>query len=467
MKKSTRIISAILSAVLVLSVLAALSVSAATTPLVDNKEAQKITATAEGIDVALTWNLGYIGTKTTPASNIKAFELTSAGTNGLYYSDVICVEKAGTEIVWIDSVGSFFTNSGYILSTWEKNAEGNWVADPLGANYFGMAGYGSPVETKDANGVVTYKYVTYKDNECLRLGYYTNAGDQTAQPPTVNFKLTGEKGTFVSDCEKDESPVTFNPDGTVTGVHWWPGYVGSATNTNGFPNAINYFVKQYAYTSVITIPKAGTTISFTDSASVNADPTANNVFASNAAWVVSHWTKAEGELKYQLVENGPNCAGNSGNGVAGANFTEVKNADGSVTYTYTTTSDNEQIRFCYRNDTNHNSLPGVLPVITYVVPASDPEATTPAETTTATPAETTTATVGDNTTAPADDTTLPENTTVEAPVDETTATVEETTATVTSAENKKEKGCGGFAVATQIIALFGTALTAVVLKKKA
>ena len=195
---------------------------------------------------------------------------------------------------------------------------------------------------------------------------------------------------------------------------------------------------------------------------------ADNKFASSAAWVVSHWTKAEGEIKYQLVENGPNCAGNGGKGVSSANFTEVKNADGSVTYTYISTSDNEQIRFCYRNETNHNSLPGVLPVITYVAPASSETTTAPADTTTAAPAETTTATVGDNTTAPADDTTLPEDNTT-APADDvtTTAPADNTTQKPADTEAPEKKGCGGFAAIAQIVAIFGAALTAVIVKKKA
>ena len=101
-----------------------------------------------------------------------------------------------------------------------------------------------------------------------------------------------------------------------------------------------------------------------------------------------------------------------------------------------------------------------------------PDVTTTAPTVTTTaPVDTTTAPSGNEettvptgpadvtTTAPENnDTTTPEATTTEKPVDETTATP--------TTQAPEKKGCGGLAVAAQLIAVIGAGLTAVVLKKK-
>ena len=63
-----------------------------------------------------------------------------------------------------------------------------------------------------------------------------------------------------------------------------------------------------------------------------------------------------------------------------------------------------------------------------------------------------------------------DTTTAEAPVDTTTAEtpVETTEKPVdTTVAEPEKKSCGGFALAAQIVALLGTALTVVVIKKKA
>ena len=95
--------------------------------------------------------------------------------------------------------------------------------------------------------------------------------------------------------------------------------------------------------------------------------------------------------------------------------------------------------------------------------------TKPVDTTTK-PVDTTTKPV-DTTTAPVETTTEPvDTTTAEVPVDTTTAEtpVETTEKPVdTTVAEPEKKSCGGFALAAQIVALLGTALTVVVIKKKA
>ena len=115
----------------------------------------------------------------------------------------------------------------------------------------------------------------------------------------------------------------------------------------------------------------------------------------------------------------------------------------------------------------------------------DEDETPDSDTTTATPPEVTTKPSDDVTTKPADVTTKPADvtttpadvTTTEPKDDDTTATTPvdndtttkapvTTTAPTTTETPKKEKGCGGFAVAAQLIAVIGAGLTVVVLKKK-
>ena len=115
-----------------------------------------------------------------------------------------------------------------------------------------------------------------------------------------------------------------------------------------------------------------------------------------------------------------------------------------------------------------NAAEPVTPPTTDTTKPAD-TTTKPVDTTTK-PVDTTTKPV-DTTTAPVETTTEPvDTTTAEAPVDTTTAEtpVETTEKPVdTTVAEPEKKSCGGFALAAQIVALLGTALTVVVIKKKA
>lgn len=343
-------LSALLSVVLILCVFSVFAFTASAEKVTDNKEAKVITADEAGITETLSWNAGYIAAPN--KSGVQAYDYKTAG--GCYFTDVIIVAKAGTAVTYTDSSTSYLTSAAYSVSSWVKDANGYWVGDPDGANYFAMAQYTSRVQTPNTSGGIDYKYVTSKDNEAIRLAIRVNSESEL---PKVTFKLTGEKGTYAQEIEDDRSPVTYNADGTLTGVFWTCGYIGSSTNTNGFAGGINPSSANFAWSSIINIEKAGTAITFT------APKTSNSTSAASNAYVVSHWELKEGAQRYTHVADGVNnCAGNNGADntlISGDNvyFTEKKNSDGSVTYTYISTKDNENIRICYYTKCDFDKVP--------------------------------------------------------------------------------------------------------------
>ena len=150
MKKTFRII---LSLVFAISLVASLAVlfgtgtSAAVVQLRDNKEAQVIEATEAGSTLTLNWNAGYI---TVSGKNGQLPFYLNENTS-CFYTDVLLIKKAGTEITFSDG-GVYLTNGGYVISSWTKGSDGYWVGDPDSANYYGMDTYTSPVQKPNANG---------------------------------------------------------------------------------------------------------------------------------------------------------------------------------------------------------------------------------------------------------------------------------------------------------------------------
>lgn len=126
--------------------------------------------------------------------------------------------------------------------------------------------------------------------------------------------------------------------GVATNVVWNYGYVGSSTNASGNVNKIsnnsNGKNGTYRYSDILTIPHAGTTLSFSDPA---------GVAVSENAYVISSWKQENGNWVIDL--NGTNIAG------VGAKTRGIAVYDSNteiVTYTYTTKKDNEHLRLgCY------------------------------------------------------------------------------------------------------------------------
>lgn len=358
MRKKSKILSKVILAAIVLSsMLTVFSFggSAEVVAIFDNKEAQVIEATAEGVSVTFNWISGYI---TAPNRNgVKAFYRCE--NNQCYFTDVFVVKDAGTEITFTDP-DTFLSNEGYVISSWIKDADGYWVGDPDGASYYGMERFTSRVQSKNANGGIDYKYITSKENEAIRICY--RLGSNESACPQIKFKLTGEKGTFAKELEDEVAEVFFNSNGTVENIFWTCGYIGSAMNTNGYAGAVNPSSQNFAFSSIVKVEKAGTTISFTDAS--------GNAYAQNNAYVISLWKKEDNRNRYYIDETKTHYAGNNGKDneikVGGKTvFAEKKNTDGSVTYTYVTQSDNENLRFCYHTGCGFDTVPTQAAVVTW------------------------------------------------------------------------------------------------------
>ncbi len=144
--------------------------------------------------------------------------------------------------------------------------------------------------------------------------------------------LNGERPETSAPESTTDSPVTTAPAGEALSVKWNAGYVGSSVNPYGYENKLNPQGGGYSYTDVIEIAKKGTTITFTD-------PKRGST--SKNAYVLSSWKNVNGEWVFD----------ESGKNVAGGGSEIIGSSPDGVTYTYTTTKDNECIRFCYRSDT--------------------------------------------------------------------------------------------------------------------
>ena len=122
------------------------------------------------------------------------------------------------------------------------------------------------------------------------------------------------------------------PDnGTILNVKWNHGFVGSNGNKLNYENALNTNSgSSYRYSDVITIEKAGTTIWFTEKKSSKSHYT---------AYVISSWEKdLFGDWAIDLTW--ANYQGSAGE----RSRICRKNSNGTCTYVYTTSKDNENIR---------------------------------------------------------------------------------------------------------------------------
>ena len=181
----------------------------------------------------------------------------------------------------------------------------------------------------------------------------TNESDSVTDEITTDEETTDEETTDEVTTEEvtTEDPPTLPVELEVT---WHLGYVASSTNQYATPNAINPSGGKYSYSDVITIPKAGTTITFVDD---NTNSNGDTGFASALAYVISSWKKSGDEWVIDLDR--ANYAG------SGSTVSQVVESyiDGVVTYSYTTTYDNENIRLCYRSGQQTNFTPAKYPTV--------------------------------------------------------------------------------------------------------
>lgn len=209
------------------------------------------------------------------------------GKNAYSYTDIIDMGPAGSTITFTDDSAGFASAAAYTISFWKKSGE-EYVVDTEAPNAAG----------KNEKDEKTYTFVTTADNQGIRVCYRS---EQKADV-TPEFE----------DVYVDGVKVTTN---------WNFGYVQPAGTIKENGSA-------YSYSDIIVVAKAGSKVTITDS---NKDGT---LFASAGAAVFSTWTKDGDNWVFGSAVNG----------------TEASAVNKTVTYTYTSTKDNELVRLCYRSE---------------------------------------------------------------------------------------------------------------------
>ncbi len=202
-------------------------------------------------------------------------------------------------------------------------------------------------------------------NESFEFTYRNGIFESVDGMATIQWenRIKATKDTLTVEAHwgtTEEAPMK---DGVVLGrevfkkpasqtvkTNWTIGYnIGSYNHAVG-PNSITPG-QHYAYTDVITVAKKGTKLTFTDDIK-------NNSWASNGCYVVSSWKQNATTGEWELDLDGTNIPGKYKADKAitcTENYdvfierygTDTSDTDGSITYTYITSKDNETIRFCY------------------------------------------------------------------------------------------------------------------------
>ncbi len=319
MKNKTRILSWLLLAVMLTSLLPAFSIA--------------VSAEKTALDVK--WNFGYVGSRTNQNKNT-----VMQGSTSWIYTDVITVPKAGTKISF--STTEYPTNAVSVFSTW-KQSGGNWVFDETGATIMATAEH--PWVGQTLNGKeMLYEYVTDKDNESIRIC------SKVSDPrPTVYSEYTGEKSTK-KILEENEFTATLAASGKIEGIKWMCGYASSETNTHGSAKEVKLFSasasNSYAVSNLILIPKKGTEISYTITSSPN-----------NAYNAFTRYKLSGGVYVYDV----------------GFDATSSMVRDGN-TFTYVTEKDNEVIRLCCRPNVSYTTV-NIDPPVTVTWKQTDKKGT--------------------------------------------------------------------------------------------
>lgn len=324
-KKRFLAIALVLAMMLGMVPLAVLSVGAEVTDIQVDEEGGFITD--------LGWNNGYIGSPTNSYGN--QWKICDTGSAAYRYSDIVNVPKAGTTLVWSESTAAgTMSNNAMLVTSWKEVTEGVWEIDTAGTNLAAVKNVTNANQYYDDDAQkVTYTYTTTKDNEKLRFSCYGGLEN-------------GSIAASAADCPKVYvyTPAFVEGDtvgqGKIEGLLWNSGYSASYTNDYSAPNGLTQMGavgNDYNYSSPIIVPKAGTTISFTERGSK---------FSTEQAYVFTTLT-VDGMGRLQLF-----------NGLVGGSqdsaWMKVNEEDGSRTYFYTTAYDNEIIRITCRGEAYTN-----------------------------------------------------------------------------------------------------------------
>ena len=304
---------------------------------------------ADKAELNVKWNDGYVVISPNNPYGLDDFVKSSNYSS----TDVFTVPKAGTRLTWTDSADSkFLANTALSVSNW-KQENGVWVLDKEKPMFTGASGkYIALTESATLSGStvtsITYTYITDTDNENLRLCVAgTGAGIKV---------YSEELGLSESSWDKALALYPDTPSAPVSDItsapidaklleeelKWNYGYVGSTTHSS-YPNQIKQGELSYVYSSVFTVPKAGTTVYFFDSTVKDAG---DAQYASANAAIFSFWQKSGNNWVMDSSKESIN----------GTNANQMVIGSHKM-YWYTTTSDNENLRLCYRAGVADYSLP--------------------------------------------------------------------------------------------------------------
>ena len=249
------------------------------------------------------------------------------------------------------------TPQGFDATAYLKITYVDHVTKETKSVYTSAVPAGESFEFTYQNGV--FNTETDKEIATIRWENRIKATKDVLTVEVISGEAEGE--TIVSGATLGNAPMK-KPTSTTVQTNWTGGYnIGSYNHAVG-PNSITAG-QHYAYTDVITVPKKGTKLTFTDTKK-------NNSWASNGCYVVSSWKQnAEGEWELDL--EGTNIPGQykGSNAITSDYDTFIERygtdtTDGSITYTYITSKDNEHIRFCYYAGKNDDNATKNYPTIT-------------------------------------------------------------------------------------------------------
>ncbi len=160
--------------------------------------------------------------------------------------------------------------------------------------------------------------------------------------------VTGAESAIVDTITVDENRA-------ITDLDWTTAYVSSPFNTDAKTGqVVKRWSGAYRLSEIVTVPKAGTTLVWTDPASVGA--------LTEGEYFITSW-KSVGENKWEIDLTGANLVA-AGLTTNANQFYDAVNQ--TVTYVYTTTSDNEAVRFAsygYTADGELTKGPGECPTV--------------------------------------------------------------------------------------------------------
>ncbi len=248
------------------------------------------------------------------------------------------------------------TSQGFDATTYFKITYVDHVTKETQSVYTPAVAAGESFEFTYQNGV--FNAETEAEIATIRWENRVKATKDILTVEVINGTPEGE--TITSGATLGNVPMA-KPVATTVETTWTIGTnVGSYNHSvaEGFTPG-----QHYAHTEVITVEKAGTKLSFTDDVKTSS-------WASNGCYVVSSWKQNE-DGEWVLDKNGTNIPGKY---VASKTITctegydtfveryGTEDDDGSITYTYITSKDNENIMFCYYAGKGTTKFPTVTSI---------------------------------------------------------------------------------------------------------